>query len=119
VRIELYINSDEFAIKGNPDNQYGFVMKHYARAGTRGNADLTPMEQPFVETPEEIVTLRNMLEKIASQYKFDMIVYDRTRIRDTIIAFFKGIRRTPTVRIGKHKFTGNITEDQILKAIKS
>jgi hypothetical protein len=46
-------------------------------------------------------------------------VYDRTRIRDTIIAFFKGIRRTPTVRIGKHKFTGNITEDQILKAIKS
>jgi hypothetical protein len=114
MKIELYINSDEFATKGGT----GLYMRYF-RGQETSHDDLLRLKQTFVETPEEIVTLRNMLEKIASQYNLDMIVYDRTRIRDTIRAFFKGIRRTPTVRIGKHKFTGNITEEQILKAIKS
>ncbi len=115
MRIELYLNSEEYAVKGGT----GHYMRYFRGAASTDYDDQLRMSQKVVGLPEEVLNLKNLLERIASQHNVEMIVYDRTRLRDTVRAFFKGVRKTPTVFIGKRKFVGYITEDEIEKAMKS
>ncbi|MDO9537433.1 MAG: hypothetical protein Q7J68_03840 [Thermoplasmata archaeon] len=114
MKIELYLNSEEYAAKGGT----GHYMRSFRGQESTAYDDQLRLKQMFIELPEDIVNLKNMLEKIASQHTIEIMVYDRTRIRDTIRAFFKGVRKTPAVIIGKHRLTGNITEEQVTKAVK-
>ena len=76
------------------------------------------MKQTIVDLPDEVQKMKNLLMDLALKHNIEMNVYDKTRIRDALRAFFKGIHKTPTVIIGRHKLTGNITEEQIIKALK-
>jgi hypothetical protein len=113
MRIELYLNSEEYVVKGGT----GQYMRYFRGAASTDYDDQLRMSQKVVGLPKEVVKLRDMLESIAHRHNMDMIVYDRTRFRDTIMAFFRGVRKTPTVIIGKRRFVGDITEEDIEKAI--
>jgi len=114
MRIELYLNSEEY----NTNRGAMPYMRHYRGAVTNEYDDGLRICRKFIELPDEIVNLRDMLENLAHKHNIDMIVYDRTRIRDTIRAFFKGVRKTPTIIIGKKKFVGIVTKDEIVAALK-
>jgi len=114
MRIELYLNSEEYVVKSGT----GHYMRYFRGAASGDYDDQLRMSQKVVGLPEEVLNLKNLLERIASQHNIDMIVYDRTRLRDTVRAFFKGVRKTPTVIIGKCRFVGNITEKQLVEVVK-
>ncbi len=113
MRIELYLNSEEYLPKGNVSS----YLRYYQ--GQDSSYELLQRTQRFMELPKEIVKLRDMLESVAHRHGMDIAVYDRTRLRDTVRAFFKGVRRTPAVIIGRSRFAGDVTEEEIEKAIKS
>jgi len=116
MRIELYLNSDEYMEKGvSVKPQY---LRHFRGQVSDEYDDLLLTKQVFTELPDELKKLQNLLEDLAFKHDIEMYVYDTTRIRDSIKAFFKGIRKIPTVIIGRQKLTGNITKEQIIEAIK-
>ena len=116
MKIELYLNSDEYMEKGvNVKPQY---LRHFRGQVSDEYDGLLLTKQVFTELPDDVKKIQNLLEDLALKHDIEMYVYDATRIRDSIRAFFKGIRKTPTVIIGKQKLTGSITKEQIIKAIK-
>ncbi len=116
MRIELYLDSEEYTTgRGTRPSlrQSGGVPAADYEDGNRAN-------QRFVEPPPEVIKLRGMLENIARRHDVEFIVYDRLRIHDSVRAFFKGVKKIPTVIIGKRKFIGTgITEEEVEKAIIS
>jgi len=115
MRIELYLNSEEYVVKSGT----GHYMRYFRGAASGDYDDQLRMSQKVVGLPEEVLNLKNLLERIASQHNIEMVVYDRTRLRDTVRAFFKGVRKTPTIIIGKCRLVGDIAEEDVEKAIKS
>lgn len=116
MKIELYLNSEEYMMKGvGGASPY---LRHYKGQVSSEYDDLLRMKQRVVELPDEVKRIKNLLMDLALKHNIEMKVYDKTRIRDALRAFFKGIYKTPTVIIGRHKLTGNITEEQIIKALK-
>jgi len=112
MRIELYLDSEK-----------GVVRSGENRALHRASASFTPVKEPlvkmaFVDFSEKEMEMRNQLERIAAQFGIEFSVYDIAGTRNALRAFCKGVRETPTVIIGKRKLTGNISEAQIVQAIK-
>ena len=116
MKIELYLNSEEYMMKGvGGASPY---LRHYRGQVSSEYDDLLRMKQRFVELPDEVQKMKDLLMDLALKHNVEINVYDKTRIRDAVRAFFKGVRKTPTVIIGRHRLTGNITEEQIIKALK-
>jgi len=100
MKIELYLNSEEYMVKGGGASPY---LRHYKGHVSDEYDNQLRMKQRFVELPDEVQKMKNMLMDLALKHNIEINVYDKTRIRDALRAFFKGIHKTPTVIIGRHK----------------
>ena len=115
MRIELYLDSDKGAVKGEGTENLPWSM----RAGWTPVKDSSlNVKMAFVNFTDEENELRAQLDRISAKYNLEIILYDTARTRSAIRAFFKGVRKLPTIIIGKCILTGIITEAQIIKAIK-
>ncbi len=112
--IELYLDSDKGAVKGEGTGNLPWSM----RAGWTPTKDSSlNVKMAFVNFTDEENELRTRLDRIATEHNLEIILYDTARTRYAMRAFFKGVKILPTVIIGKHILTGKITEAQIIKVI--
>ena len=113
--IELYLNSDKGAVKGEGADNLPWSM----RAGwTPAKDSSLNVKTAFVNFTDEENELRARLDRIGTEHNLEIILYDTARTRNAMRAFFKGVRKSPTIIIGKSILTGKITDAQIIKAIK-
>jgi len=115
MRIELYLNSDKGTVKGEGAQNLPWSM----RAGwTPAKDSSLNVKMAFVNFTDKENELRVWLERISTEHNAEYFLYDIARTRHALRAFFKGVRKMPTVIIGKHKLTDDITEEQVIEAIK-
>ena len=115
MKIELYLNSDKGAVKGEGTENLPWSM----RAGwTPAKDSSLNVKMAFVNFTDEENELRARLDRISAEHNLEIFLYDTARTRNAMRAFFKGVRNTPTVIIGNHKLTGNVTEEQLTKVLK-
>jgi len=67
--------------------------------------------------PENEKKAKLTVETFVKQNNLKLVIYDRYRFLDNVRALFKGIKSTPTVILGKHIFTTNITLEQLQKGL--
>lgn len=114
MKMEIYLNSDRGVVKGigrenlPPLGYSGQIGKKY---------DSWHVKKAFVGLPPKEKELINKLVHVAAQFNVEFIVYDVAKTRYAFRAFFKGVRDTPTVIIGRKKLTGNITEEELTKVL--
>lgn len=113
MKIELYIKSKEGAVKGAGAGK----LPGLGWARQQWDPQLR-VKLAFVDISENERKLIELLDRLAGQHNVEMKIFDIARSRYALRAFFKGIRITPTVIIGRNKLSGNITEEQIVKVLK-
>ena len=60
---------------------------------------------------------KELVEDFAESQHLELIVYDCAKFWDNLRAKFKGIKITPTVILGTHRFTTDITREQLEKML--
>lgn len=117
MRIELYIKSKEGTVKGAGEGILPHLSMYRGKDSEEYAVNLRS-KMEFFETSDDERKIIELLDRVASQHNVEMKIYDMARSRYAFRAFFKGIRKTPTIIIGRNKLTGNITEEQIVKVLK-
>ena len=62
---------------------------------------------------DDEIKVKEVVEDFAKSQHLELIVYDRIKFWDNMRANLKGIKTTPTVILGTHTFTTNITKEQL------
>ena len=71
----------------------------------------------FAGWSEKDIKLRKMLERLAKEHNAELIVHDMKGNWPIFRAYAKGVQKLPTVIIGKRKFSSQITEAALRKAL--
>ena len=103
VDIEWYINTDKGKVLGN--QQVCGSIQHFVR-------------DVFIGLSDEEKVMKELLERIATQYNVELGIYDVKQRGHSYRAFFKGVRKTPTLIIGTEKLIGEATEERIIKILE-
>ena len=116
-RIELYVDSVKGVSQGgNPYSAGKNPHRVRRRFGSlEGHVKVTDIAHAGWSEKEKKV--KRTLDKLAEQYDFELVVYDVARTRHMLRAYFKGVRRIPQVIVGKHKMTGKLSEEKIIRAL--
>ena len=61
--------------------------------------------------------MHEMLNTLAREHNAELIVYDMAKGSHILIAYLKGVRKIPSVIIGKKKLSGQISEKNIRKIL--
>jgi len=67
-------------------------------------------------SPDEI-KVKKLVEEFAERQGLKLVIYDRAGFIGNLHAKFKGITTTPSVILGAHKFTSNITIEELQEAL--
>ena len=103
VDIEWYINTDKGKVLSN--QQVCGSIQHFVR-------------DVFIGLSDEEKVMKELLERIATQYNVELGIYDVKQRGHSYRAFFKGVRETPTLIIGREKLIGEATEERIIKILE-
>ncbi|MDO9538264.1 MAG: hypothetical protein Q7J68_08095 [Thermoplasmata archaeon] len=117
MKIELYLNSEKGHLKAGYPYYETLSSKSIGTWHGPSSGYYIPKDV-FVGYSEEEKEMRDQITRMADKYNFELKVYDVSKTRYRFRAFFKGVRETPTAVIGRKKFIGTISEDEILAAIK-
>ena len=115
MKIEIYVNSERGVVKGIGRENLP-ALGYGGQIGRK--YDSWHVKKAFVGLPPEEKELIDKLEHVAARFNVEFSVYDVAKTRHAFRAFFKGVRDTPTVIIGRKKLTGNITEEQLIEALE-
>ncbi len=115
--VELYIDSVKGISQGR--NPYVARKNPYSMRRRLGSLEdnVKVTTRTFAGWSEKDKKLRNMLFTVAREHNAKLIVYDMAKGKHILIAYFKGVRKIPSVIIGKKKLSGQITEQAIRKAL--
>lgn len=103
VDIEWYINTEKGKVFGNQE---------ICGSGRRYVRDV------YIGLSDNEKAMKELLERIAVQHNVKLNIYDIRQRRYYYRAFFKGIRETPIIIVGKERLTGEVTEGQLSKVIR-
>ena len=113
-RIELYLDSQKAVLDSKNPYYDSNTGKAYTTMAHPRLDDLYIVKEGVFGLTEIENKFIGQLEEFASQKHIELKVYDIKNLRHSIRAFFKGIEETPTVIIGKKKFTkDNFDPDQL------
>ena len=119
-KIELYVNSEKGKVKGSGrENLPPLALGTTLSGGAVGrNYDSWQVKKAFVGLTSKEKELIYKLEHIATQYNIDFCVHDIAKTRNPFRTFFKGVKETPTIVIGRFKFKEDYNEKDLLKALE-
>ena len=117
MRIELYIESKKVIVEGKNPYYNTAAGKNIVGMWHSRSDDCQFVKKANLYVSEKENKIKNELEIIASKHGFELNIFDISKTRDALGAFFKGVRETPTVIIGKNKLVGDITEEQLTKVL--
>ena len=115
--VELYIDSVKGISQGR--NPYVASKNPYSmrrRLGSlEGNVKITT--RTFAGWSEKDTRIIELLKSTSGRYGFELKIYDVARTSHILRAYVRGVRKIPSVIIGKKKLSGQITEKAIIKAL--
>lgn len=115
--IEVYINYTKGIVKGS--TPYGpNPWSQRRRMGSQEDTIFTVGESYSDLTPEEQKVLKTVQE-YANEHGIEYKVHDISKTRESVRAFMKGVKESPTVVIGNRKFVSNITKDELKEALSN
>lgn len=100
MKIELYVNTDKGKVLSN--QQVCGSIQHFVR-------------DVFIGLSDEEKEIKKQLEHIAKQCNAKFEIYDVRERRHRLRAQNRGVKQTPTVIIGNHKFQDDFKMSDILK----
>lgn len=120
MKIELYLNSERGVVKGTGrKNLPPLTLGTTLSGGADGRKyDSWHVKKAFVGLSEKETRMKERLERIAEQYNAELRVYDVKKASHAFRALFKGVRDTPAIIIGKHKFGEDFKENEILRVLE-
>ena len=112
-KIELFIHTKEHIQKDTPPTEH---MKeiHTKAIGGYNEQVITSIHKWL---PADEIKVKKIVEEFAKSQDLELVIYDRYRFWDNVRAKFKGIKTTPTVILGEHKFTANITAERLKEVL--
>ena len=113
-KIELFIHTKEHIQKDTQPLEHIKSVRNRRAIGGYNEQLITSV---YEWLPADEIRVKKLVEEFASSQNLKFIVYDRARFWDGLKAKFKGIKTTPTVILGKHRFTADITQDSLKEAL--
>ena len=106
--IEVYVKNEEVltqpAYIGRPIGDHWCTFKETYKS-----------EKVMSETDRAVL---KVAEDIAKETGIELKVYDISSFKGKIKAMFKGVKRTPTIIIGKNKIEGPPEKEQLISLLK-
>ena len=113
-KIELFLHTKEHIQKDTEPTEH---MKESHSRTIGGHEDKLLITAIHRWLPDDEIKAKELVEEFAKRQKLKLVIYDRIRFWDNLRAIFKGITTTPTVILGKHRFTANITLDRLQRVL--
>ena len=63
--------------------------------------------------PESEAKVKTIVDNFAKRHDLKLIIYDRYRFWDNLRARLKGVRSTPAIILGRHKFGAEVTVEML------
>ncbi len=108
-KIELYIHTKEHIQRDTPPTEH--MKEAHRRTIWLENEQLVTSIHRCLTADE--IKIKKMVEDFAKGQHLELVIYDRGRFWDNMVAKFKDIKTTPTVILGEHRFTENITQNRL------
>ena len=117
MKIELYLNSEKGQILGGDPYMETSAGRYRSRMRT-DTSSCRMVKKAFIGFSKKEKEIRDQLEHIAEQHNVELRVYDVKKTSHAFRAWYKGVRDTPIIIIGKHKFGEDYKENEILRALE-
>jgi hypothetical protein len=101
-KIELYIRTREHIQRDTEPTEH---MKESHRHTILGWEDKMMATSIHRWLPESEARVKKIVENFAKRHGLKLIIYDRYRFWDNVRARLKGVKSTPSVILGKHRFS--------------
>ncbi|MCK5397646.1 MAG: hypothetical protein KAJ33_05300 [Thermoplasmata archaeon] len=112
-KIELFIHTKEHIQRDTEPTEH--MKEAHRRTIWLENEQLVTSIHSWL--PADEMKVKKIVEDFAKCQDLELVIYDRYKIWDNVRAIFKGIKTTPTVILGKHRFTANITHNRLKEAL--
>ena len=113
-KIELYIHSKQHT---RVDTQPLDHIKEVRQRRGIGGYNEKLVTSVDVWLSEDELKIKELAEEFARNHNLILIVYDLAGFWHGMRAKFKGISTTPTVILGNHRFTSDVTQEKLKKAL--
>lgn len=113
-KIVLFLHTKEHIQKDTEPTEH---MKESHSRTIGGHEDKLLITAIHRWLPDDEVKVKKLVEEFAKRQHLKLIIYDRSMFWDNLRAKFKGVTTTPTVILGTHRFTTDITRDRLKKAM--
>ena len=114
-KIELYIRTKEYAPMDTEPLEHIKEVRNRRGVGGYNYKLVTSIDNWL--SPEEN-RAKKLAEDFAVRHDLKLIIRDRAGFWDNLRARMKGIGTTPTVILGKNRFVGDVTAEQLEGAIQ-
>jgi len=104
-KIELFIHTKEHIHRDTPPTEH--MKEAHRKTIWLENEQLVTSIHRWL--PADEIKVKEIVENFARSHQLELIIYDRARFWDNMRAKFKGIKTTPTVILGEHRFTGDVS----------
>ena len=112
MKVELYLNSEKGRILGGDPYMETSAGRYRSRMRT-DTSSCRMVKKTFIGFSKKEKEIRDRLERMLTQYNVELIVYDVKQTTHAFRAWYKGVRDTPTIIIGKHRFGEDFKENEI------
>jgi hypothetical protein len=114
-KIVLYIRTREHLQRDTEPTEH---MKESHRRTVCGYEDKLLVTTIHRWLPENEERVKKIVGDFAECHNLNLIIHDRAGFWDNLRARMKGIGTTPTVILGKNRFVGDVTAEQLEGAIQ-
>ena len=104
-KIELFIQTKEHIQRDTKPTEH--MQEAHRKTIWLENEQLVTSIHKWL--PADEIKVKKLVEEFAKRQDLELVIYDRGRFWDNMRARFKGIKTTPTVILGEHRFTGDVT----------